>query len=71
MPISINHQTYHLIAEACAMAGTSRNTLLRWIRESRFADVKTRDRNGWRLFTEDDIERLKAEVSKIKFIKQV
>jgi excisionase family DNA binding protein len=57
-----------MIAEACELAGTNRNTLLRWIREGRFADVKTRDRNGWRLFNESDIERLKAEVNKIEQI---
>jgi predicted site-specific integrase-resolvase len=55
-----------MIAEACVMAGTNRNTLLRWIREGRYADVKTRDRNGWRLFSEDDIERLKSQLNKIK-----
>jgi predicted site-specific integrase-resolvase len=71
MPISINHQTYYMIAEACNIAGTSRNTLLRWIREGRFDDVKIRDRNGWRLFTENDVERLKIEVNKIKQIEQV
>jgi predicted site-specific integrase-resolvase len=68
MPVSINHQTYYMITEACAMAGTNRNTLLRWIREGRFIDVKIRDRNGWRLFAEDDVERLKVEVNKIKEI---
>jgi predicted site-specific integrase-resolvase len=52
------------------MAGTSRNTLLRWIREGRFVDVKFRDRNGWRLFAEDDIERLKVEVNKIRQVER-
>jgi DNA-binding transcriptional MerR regulator len=59
-----------MITEACAMAGTNRNTLLRWIREGRFIDVKTRDRNGWRLFDADDIERLKYEVNKIEQIEE-
>jgi len=57
-----------MIAEACEMAGTSRNTLLRWIREGRFSDVGIRDRNGWRLFTQNDVERLKAEVNRIKLV---
>lgn len=68
MPVSINHQTYYMIAEACAIAGTNRNTLLRWIREGRFADVTIRDRNGWRLFSSDDVERLKTEVNTIRKI---
>ena len=66
MSVSINRKTYFLIAEACEIAGTNRNTLLRWIRDGRFPDVKTRDRNGWRLFTEADIARLKLEVNAIK-----
>jgi predicted site-specific integrase-resolvase len=66
MPVVINNQTYYMIAEACAMASTNRNTLLRWIREGRYADVKTRDRNGWRLFSIEDVERLKCQVNKIE-----
>jgi excisionase family DNA binding protein len=66
MPVSINRKTYFQIAEACEIAGTNRNTVLRWIRDGRFPDVKIRDRNGWRLFTEDDIERLKLEVNAVK-----
>lgn len=66
MSVSINHETYYMIAEACEIAGTNRNTLLRWIREGRFVDVKRRDRNGWRLFTADDIERLRTEVNRIR-----
>lgn len=70
MPISIDNHTYYMIAEACELAGTRRNTLLRWIREGRFPDVKIRDRNGWRLFVEGDIEKLRAEVNKIKRIER-
>ena len=70
MSVSINHQTYYMIAEACAIAGTNRNTLLRWIREGRFPDVKTRDRNGWRLFGAADVERLRCEVNKLEQIEK-
>jgi len=68
MTVTINQKTYYTTAEACKMAGTNRNTLLRWIREGRFSDVRNRDRNGWRLFTADDIRRLKSEVHIIKQI---
>jgi len=47
------------------MAGISKNTFLRWIREGMFADVELRDRRGWRLFSNDDLDRLKAEVHKV------
>jgi len=66
MPIVLNKDTYYMIAEACEIAGTSKNTVLRWIREGRFPDVKTRDRNGWRLFSSSDLERLKSHVNNIK-----
>lgn len=68
MPILLNGENYYLTAEACDMAGTNRNTLLRWIRSGLFADAQYRDRNGWRLFTEDDIQRLRSKVYKINKI---
>jgi len=47
------------------MAGISKNTFLRWVKEGMLADVELRDRRGWRLFTNDDLDRLKAEVHKV------
>ena len=61
MPIAINGETYYRTAEVCYIVGISRSTLFRWLREGLFADVKNCDRRGWRLFTEDDLERLRAE----------
>ena len=45
--------------QAAKRIGVSRSTLLRWIREKKVVDVERRDRNGWRVFTEADIARLK------------
>jgi len=66
MPIVLKGETYYRTAEACRIAGMSKNTFLRWVKEGSFADVERKDRRGWRLFTEDDIDRLKAEVNKIQ-----
>ena len=66
MSVAVNGRTYYRTAEACMMAGTSRNTLLRWVREGSFSDVSLRDRKGWRLFTEEDVSRLKEEVNRIQ-----
>lgn len=49
--------------EACQLAGTNVYTFFRWVREGKFIDVEYRDRNGWRLFTSDDIRRLKAKAN--------
>ena len=66
MPIKLNGKVYYRSAEACRIAGTSKNTFLRWIRMGAFSDVEHRDRRGWRLFTEDDLDRLRAEVNQVR-----
>lgn len=66
MPVKLNGETYYWTAEACRLAGTSKNTFLRWVKEKRFSDIQRRDRRGWRLFTEGDLQRLKSEVNKIQ-----
>ena len=68
MTIRINNVKYYRTAEACKLAGTNKNTFLRWVKEGKFPDVKLRDRRGWRIFTEDDLARLKAEVNQISVI---
>ncbi len=66
MSIVIKEKTYYRTAEACRIVGISRSTFFRWLRQGSFADVKKVDRRGWRLFTEKDLERLKAEVNRIR-----
>jgi predicted site-specific integrase-resolvase len=65
MSIRINGKEFYRTAEACHMAGTSKNTFLRWVRDGTFTDVELRDRRGWRLFSDDDLNRLKAEVNQL------
>ena len=65
MPIEVNGTTYYHTAEACKLAGISRTTLFRWLKANIIKDVNCTDRRGWRLFTDEDIARLKEEVSKI------
>ncbi len=47
-------------AEAAAAAGISKPTLLRWIKLGKIADAARRDRNGWRIFDQDEIDHIKA-----------
>jgi predicted site-specific integrase-resolvase len=63
MAWTIDGHRYYGTAEACSVAGISKDTLLRWVRTGQFEDVKFRDRHGWRLFTDDDLSRLKAKVN--------
>ena len=56
---------YYNTSEACNLAGISRATFLRWVREGKIEDVSNRNANGWRRFTESDIDRLKSRVNEV------
>lgn len=65
MPISVHGQTYYTTSEACKKAGIGKSTFLRWVKAGIVEDVTNADRRGWRLFTEEDISRIKAEATRI------
>ncbi len=65
MPVTVNGQTYYRTAEVCRIVGLSRTTLFRRLKGHIFDEAEHRDRRGWRLFTKDEIDRLKAEVNRI------
>ena len=58
------HPAY-LMKTALEKAGISESTFYRWIRSGRAADVKLRNRANWRIFTDQDIVRLRAEANKM------
>ena len=64
MPIQIRGQTYYRTAEICDEVGISRATLYRWLRTG-LLENSYRDRRGWRLFTEADLNRLYAKAMEI------
>jgi len=66
MPVIINGQTYYRTAEVCQMVGIGKSTLFRWTKEDIMSEAEHRDRRGWRLFTEDEIDKLKMEVNRIQ-----
>ena len=66
MSIIVDGQNYYRTSEACKRAGISKVTFLRWLKQGILKDVSHTDRRGWRLFTEEDITRIKAEANKIK-----
>jgi DNA-binding transcriptional MerR regulator len=47
------------LTQAAKEIGVSSVTLRRWLRMKKVAEVK-RDRNGWRVFSDDDITRIKV-----------
>lgn len=68
MPLELDGRTFYSAGEACRLAGTNRDTFLRWVRQGKFTDVEHRDRNGWRLFTDEDIRRLKTRVNHVESV---
>jgi len=66
MPVKIDGQTYYRTAEVCLKVGIGKSTLFRWIREGIMEEAEHRDRRGWRLFTESEINRVKKEVNGIQ-----
>ena len=65
MPLKLDGKTYFRTAEACRETGISRATLFRWISQGVLTQF-LRDRRGWRLFTEHDLNIIKAEVKRIE-----
>jgi DNA-binding transcriptional MerR regulator len=65
VPIKLSDETFYRTSEACELAGISRATLFRWLAIGIIEDVRQRDRRGWRLFNDDDINRIKTEVDKV------
>jgi DNA-binding transcriptional MerR regulator len=65
MPTEIDNRIYYRTSEACLKTGISRATLFRWISLGVLPQL-TRDRRGWRLFTEADLNMIKTEAARIE-----
>jgi predicted site-specific integrase-resolvase len=65
MPITVGGKSYYRTAEVCRSVGISRATFFRWLKAGVFKEAEHRDRRGWRLFTEEEVARLKAEATRI------
>ena len=65
MPIEVNGELYYTTMETCQKTGISRATLSRWLRQGVLKELH-KDRRGWRLFTEDDLNNLKVETVRIE-----
>jgi len=65
MSIEINGRIYYRTLEACKKTGISRATLLRWLKDG-ILEKPHRDRRGWRMFTEGDLDKIQAEATRMK-----
>lgn len=62
--MEIDGQMYYRTSEACKRTGISRATLFRWLKAG-ILEKHYKDRRGWRIFTEDDLDKVRAEAQKI------
>lgn len=65
MPREIDGKRYYEATEVCKKAGISRPTLFRWLKRG-LLDSMHRDRRGWRLFTEEDLNKIQTEATRIE-----
>ena len=65
MPVVLDKRTYYRTSEVYRLVGISRSTLFRWFKEGIASEPKYRDRRGWRLFTQEEVEKLKALVNQV------
>lgn len=66
MPTVLHDRTVFSIGEALTKVGLSRSTYFRWIRIGRVRDTEFKDRNGHRVFTEEEIEALDRIANELK-----
>lgn len=59
MPKRIGETIYYSTNEAAAEASISKATLLRWLKNGNIREPK-RDVRGWRIFSESDLEEIRA-----------
>jgi hypothetical protein len=65
MPREIDGKRYYEATEVCMKAGISRPTLFRWLKRGLLIELH-RDRRGWRLFTEEDLNKIRTEATRIE-----
>jgi len=68
VPTEINGEVYYTTSEMCEEAGISRPTLFRWLRLGMFKEIRKNSR-GWRIFTEDELNKVKAQITRIELKK--
>lgn len=64
MPVEINRTMYYRTLETCRKTHIGRSTLFRWLKHG-IIEVSCRDRRGWKLFTEEDLDRIKVEAMRL------
>jgi len=59
MPLTISGKKYYRTQEALALMGLPRSTFFKWLKEAKIKDAQYKDINGWRLFSDEEIKKIK------------
>ena len=65
MPVEIDGKVYYRTQEVFRKVGISRATLLRWLKAGVLKRL-SRDTRGWRLFTEEDLNKILMKANKVE-----
>ncbi len=68
MPVEIEGKRFYRTHEALKIIGISKATWFRWLKEKKVEDVTHKDIRGWRLFTEEEVERIRKYANKINIL---
>lgn len=66
MPVKVDGKKYYRTNEALKKVGISKATWFRWVKNKKIQDVQYKDVRGWRLFTDEDVNRIKKFANAIK-----
>jgi len=63
MTVVIGGKKRYLMLEVCRKSCISRSTLLRWLAAGVIKEP-IRDRRGWRIFSKEDLRRIRTEIER-------
>lgn len=68
MPVFKNGRKYYRTNEFCKKTGISKATYFRWVKDGVIAETRVQDKNGWRLFTEKDVKRVREVSQSVQIV---
>ena len=68
MPVEIEGKRFYRTNEALKIIGISKATWFRWLKEKKIEDVVHKDIRGWRLFTEEEVEKIRKYANTINIL---
>ena len=68
VPLNVDGEVYYRTLEVCHIAGVSRSTLFRWLKEGKEGEPIKRDWRGWRLFTVSQAAAIKRRTAEAQLV---